>query len=82
MGREPQTYDAYAYEAGKILFEAIINSSSRKTEDIKYYLTNHFFENSLTGKITFDNQGNVKGRIFGVKQVTSTGITQIELHDE
>ena len=81
-GREPQTYESYAYEAGKILFEAIKNSSSRKTVDIKTYLTSHVFNNSLTGEIWFDNQGNVKNRIFGVIQVTPTGITQIKLHDE
>ena len=82
MGGEPQTYDAYAYEAAKILFEAIKQSHSRKTKDVKFYLTNNTFKNSLTGEIEFDEHGNVKDRIFGLNQVTPNGIKQIELYDE
>ncbi len=82
MGIEPQTYDAYAYEAAKILFEAIKESPSKKTEDVKSYLSNHVFENSLTGEIEFDGRGNVKRRIFGINQVTPTGTIKIKLHDE
>ena len=82
LSREPQTYEAYAYEAAKILFESIKESPSKRTEDVKFYLTNHVFENSLTGEIGFDNQGNVKNRIFGVIQVTPSGILKIKLHEE
>jgi branched-chain amino acid transport system substrate-binding protein len=74
--KEPQTYDAYAYEAAMILFEAIKNAKNRQTEDICNYLIDNEF-NALTGKISFTGRGEVTDRTFGVKCVKNDTITII-----
>ncbi len=55
--KKPNVYDAYAYEAGNILLEAI-NNVGYDADKIKNYLYNTTF-NSLTGKLKFDKNGEV-----------------------
>jgi len=71
---EPQTYDAYAYEAAMILFEAIRNTNKTTTEIIRYLTSTEF--NSLTGKISFTPNGEVFGRSFGVFSVKDNNLFQ------
>lgn len=61
--REPDVYEAYAYEAGLIIKDAIVKVGN-DAKLIKDFLNNNEF-NSLTGKIKFDDNGDVK-RSFGV----------------
>ncbi len=72
---EPNVYEAYAYEAGIILKEAIINSGY-SSENIKNYLYSTSF-NSLTGDLTFDNDGEVD-RLFGVVKVDQEMFTKVQ----
>lgn len=65
---EPNVYEAYAYEAGSILLEAM-KDKPFKSEEIKYSLLNTTF-NSLTGKLVFDKNGDVE-RQFGVLKVVN-----------
>ncbi len=64
--RKPNVYEAYSYEAGVILKEAL-EQVGNSGKYIKNYLLSHSF-NSLTGNISFDNNGDVK-RTFGVLQI-------------
>ena len=71
---EPQTYDAYAYEAAIILLEAIRNTDKTTTEIIRYLTSTDF--NSLTGKISFNPDGEIFGRSFGVLSVKDNNLFQ------
>ncbi|MCA0445332.1 MAG: ABC transporter substrate-binding protein [Bacteroidetes bacterium] len=53
----PDVYDAYAYEGGMILKEAI-SKSGNDVEKVKHYLYKTTF-NSLTGELMFDSDGEV-----------------------
>lgn len=55
--QQPDVYDAYAYEAGMILKEAI-SKSGNDAEKVKQYLYQTTF-NSLTGQLKFDRDGEV-----------------------
>ena len=71
---EPQTYDAYAYEAAMILLEAIRNTDKTTNEIKKYLISTEF--NSLTGKISFSKEGEVLGRSFGIFSVKDNNLFQ------
>lgn len=65
--RDPDVYDAYAYEAGIILLTAI-DSVGYDATKIKDFLLKHRFEESLTGPLTFDEFGEVN-RQYGIVTV-------------
>lgn len=66
---EPNVYEAYAYEAGIILLEAM-NNKPFNSEEIRDALLNTTF-NSLTGNLAFDKNGDVE-RQFGILKVTDS----------
>ena len=61
--KEPDIYDAYAYEAGKIILEAI-QKAGYDADKIKQYLYSTTFT-SLTGQLKFDKDGEV-ARNYGI----------------
>lgn len=66
--QEPDTYDAYAYEGGKIILEAI-QKSGYDADKIKEYLYATTFK-SMTGDLKFDKDGEVN-RNYGVVKVSN-----------
>jgi len=64
--KEPDVYDAYAYEACNILKKAIIEVGNDAVLVQKYLLTHQF--NSLTGIIGFESNGDIN-RLFKVVKV-------------
>lgn len=54
---EPDTYDAYAYEASSIILDALENTTG-KIELLDYLFT-HSFESLDNQKLKFDNNGNI-----------------------
>ncbi len=54
---EPDVFAAYGYEAAKILFESI-DHSGYNADKVKEYLYSKTFD-SLTGKLSFDENGEV-----------------------
>ena len=64
--REPNVYEAYAYEAGTIIREALETVGNDATKVRDYLLSKEF--NSLTGLISFNSFGEVE-RTFGVLQI-------------
>lgn len=65
--KEPDVYDAYAYEAASIILIAVkeVGYDSDKISD---YLVNQVFEESLTGSLNFDVDGEVD-RNYGIIKV-------------
>lgn len=74
--REPDVYDAYAFEAGFIVRTAL-NSVGNDATKIKDFLLMHPFESSLTGSLRFDSNGDVD-RQYGIVQVKSGDFVDIE----
>lgn len=74
--KEPDIYDAYAYEAADIIIQAIKNTSYDATK-IKDYLLSHEFE-SLTGTLKFDQDGEV-ARKYGIVKVQNGKFTEVPL---
>lgn len=68
--REPDVYDAYAYEACMILKEAVGSVGNEPNKIREYLLTSKF--NSLTGEISFESNGDVS-RLFKVVRVNNGG---------
>jgi branched-chain amino acid transport system substrate-binding protein len=66
--KEPGAYDAYAYEGGMILLEAI-HHSGNDANKVKDYLHSHTFQ-SMTGDLKFDKDGEVN-RLWGMYQVVN-----------
>lgn len=64
--REPDVYDAYAYEACVILKQAVNTAGTNPNEVKKYLLSNSF--QSLTGTISFEPNGDIS-RFFKVVQI-------------
>lgn len=74
--REPDVYDAYAYEAASIILKAIREVGNDATR-IRDYLLSHSFDSSLTGKLKFDEDGEVD-REYGVVQVKGGKFVEVE----
>jgi branched-chain amino acid transport system substrate-binding protein len=74
--REPDVYDAYAYEAGSIILEAVKNVGYDATK-IKDYLLSHTFNESLTGPLKFDQDGEVD-RQYGIVKVQDGKFVDLE----
>ncbi len=74
--REPDVYDAYAYEAASIILMAIKEVGYDATM-IKDYLLDHTFNASLTGELTFDIDGEVD-RVYGVVEVKQGEFVDVE----
>jgi branched-chain amino acid transport system substrate-binding protein len=62
----PNVYEAYAYEAGKILLETLEDTPYDATIIKNKLYKNHF--ESLTGELIFDENGDVQ-REFGILQI-------------
>jgi len=72
---EPDTYDAYAYEAAKIIFKTLENIKT-KDEIIKYLYSNSF--NSLTSsKLNFKEDGDIS-REYGVTKLTNGDFKSVQ----
>ncbi len=54
----PDTFAALSYDATSMLLKAIDNSKTKKPEDIIRYLSTLKNYNGITGKITFDKNGD------------------------
>jgi branched-chain amino acid transport system substrate-binding protein len=65
--REPDVYDAYAFEAASIVLSAVKEVGNDATK-IKEYLLSHTFDDSLTGPLRFDQDGEVN-RQYGIIEV-------------
>ena len=73
--KEPGAYDAYAYEAGVIILEAIQNSGN-DADKVKEYLYTHTFQ-SMTGDLKFDKDGEVN-RLWGMYQVVNGKFEEVK----
>ncbi len=73
--KEPGAYDAYAYEAGKIILEAIQHSGN-DADKVKEYLYTHTFQ-SMTGDLKFDKDGEVN-RLWGMYQVVNGKFVEVK----
>ncbi len=74
--KEPGAYDAYAYEAARIVLEAAINSEEYDSKSLMNYLYSNTFK-SMTGKLNFDSHGEVK-RLWGVYQVQNGSFVEVQ----
>ena len=74
--RDPDVYDAYAYEAASIILKAIKDVGYDATK-IKDYLLSHSFESSLTGPLKFDQDGEVD-RQYGIVKVQNGKFVDVE----
>lgn len=74
--QDPDIYDAYAFEAGKLLLQAI-DSAGYDASKIRDYLYGHSFKESLTGPLTFDRMGEVDRR-YGIVQVRNGAFVFLE----
>lgn len=74
-GQEPDTYDAYAYEGGRIILEAI-QKSGYDADKIKNYLYATTFK-SMTGDLKFDKDGEVN-RNYGVVKVSNGKFEEVK----
>lgn len=74
--RDPDIYDAYAYEAASIILTAI-KESGYDAVKIKDYLLTHTFDTSLTGGLTFDQDGEVD-RQYGIVEVKNGKFVEVE----
>ena len=72
--REPDVYDAYAFEAAEIIIKAIKNTSYDASKIKKYLLSNYF--DSLTGQLTFDVDGEVD-RNYGIVKVVGGEFNEV-----
>lgn len=70
---EPDIFTSYGYEAAKILFQAI-SESGNDTEKVKSYFYSTTFA-SLTGKLNFDQDGEVI-RDYVILKVVNKSFTQ------
>src|SRR5690606_5136793 len=68
FNKEPSAYDAYAFEAAKIVLEAVKNAGNNSQSIMKYLYNTEF--NSMTGKLHFDSDGEVD-RLWGVYKVVN-----------
>ena len=75
FNKEPGAYDAYAYEAAKIVLEAVKNTGD-DSKLIMEYLYNKEFE-SMTGKLKFDKDGEVD-RLWGIYEVINGKLIEIK----
>lgn len=66
--KDPNVYEAYAYEAGKILLASMKDVSYDATKIKNELYKKHF--KSLTGDLMFDENGDVK-REFGILQINN-----------
>jgi branched-chain amino acid transport system substrate-binding protein len=73
--REPDIWDAYSYEAGKIISESI-SKVGNDPSAIKTYLLSTTFD-SMTGSLKFDSDGEVD-RKFGILQVRNGQFADVE----
>jgi branched-chain amino acid transport system substrate-binding protein len=64
--KDPDVYDAYAFEAADIIGQAI-KAVGNSSDKVKEYLYSHAF-NSLTGELKFDKDGEVV-RDYGIVKV-------------
>lgn len=75
FSKEPGAYDAYAYEGGMIILEAL-KSSGNDADKVKEYLYTHTFQ-SMTGNLKFDKDGEVD-RLWGVYQVVNGKFAEVK----
>jgi len=73
--KEPGAYDAYAYEGGMIIIDAI-KKVGNDPYKIKEYLYTHTFP-SMTGNLKFDRDGEVK-RMWGVYKVINGSFQEVK----
>jgi branched-chain amino acid transport system substrate-binding protein len=73
--KEPDIYDAYAYEGGMIILEAI-QKAGYDADKIKGYLYATTFK-SMTGDLKFDKDGEVQ-RSYGVVQVKNGNFNEVK----
>jgi branched-chain amino acid transport system substrate-binding protein len=74
-GKEPDIYDAYAYEGGCFIKEAI-DKVGYNSEKIKQFLyTTNFI--SMTGELKFDKDGEVQ-RDYGIVKVTNGNFAEVK----
>ena len=72
---EPDTYDAYAYEAAKIIFNTLENVKS-KDEVVNYLYINSF--NSLTSsQLTFNESGDIS-REYGIMKLENGNFKSVK----
>jgi branched-chain amino acid transport system substrate-binding protein len=64
--KDPDVYDAYAYEAADIIGQSI-KAVGNSSDKVKEYLHTHTFD-SLTGPLKFDDSGEVI-RNYGIVKV-------------
>jgi len=75
--KEPDVYDAYAYEAASIILKSIRQAGYDATK-IKDYLLSRSFDRSLTGPLRFDQDGEVE-RQYGIVKVTKDKFVDVQL---
>lgn len=75
-GKEPDVYDAYAYEAGKMVLEAVKHGGNDATA-VRDFLLSHSFEASLTGPLKFDKDGEVE-REYGIVEVKGSKFVEVQ----
>lgn len=73
--RDPDVYDAYAYEAGKIIMQTIDAVGNDATKIRDYLLSTTF--DSVTGPLKFDADGEVD-RKYGVLQVRGSKFIEVD----
>jgi len=73
--REPDIYDAYAYEAASILLKAVRQEGYNATRIKDFLLSNSF--DSLTGTLRFDADGEVE-REYGIVTVKDSHFVDVE----
>lgn len=74
--KDPDVYDAYAFEAADIIGQAI-KAVGNSSDKVKEYLYHHTFD-SLTGKLNFDSDGEVV-RNYGIVKVVGGKFDEVNL---